>query len=43
MAHIRHKVEPHPATPKYFITYPRLGLLFTPSGRPALHGHDVTP
>jgi two-component system KDP operon response regulator KdpE len=32
MAHIRHKVEPRPATPRYFITYPGLGLLFTPTG-----------
>ncbi len=32
MAHIRHKIEPEPAAPRYFITYPGLGLLFTPDG-----------
>ena len=43
MAHIRHKIEPRPATPKYFLTYPGLGLLFTPTGKPPLHGYDVSP
>ena len=35
MASIRHKIEPSPARPNYFITSPGLGLLFLPRGRTA--------
>jgi two-component system, OmpR family, KDP operon response regulator KdpE len=35
MASIRHKIEPSPARPNYFITSPGLGLLFLPEGRTA--------
>jgi two-component system KDP operon response regulator KdpE len=35
MASIRHKLEPDPAHPRYFITAPGIGLLFVPEGEPA--------
>ena len=33
MAAIRRKVEPDPAHPRYFVTYPGLGHMFRPSGQ----------
>ena len=35
IANIRHKLEPHPTQPKYFITVPGLGHRFEPSGNGA--------
>jgi two-component system KDP operon response regulator KdpE len=33
MAAIRRKVEPDPAHPRYFVTYPGLGHMFRPGDR----------
>jgi two-component system, OmpR family, KDP operon response regulator KdpE len=33
--HIRRKLEPNPAQPRYFITYPGLGHVFLPQGSPS--------
>lgn len=33
MSSIRHKLEPDPSHPRYFITAPGIGLLFLPDGR----------
>jgi DNA-binding winged helix-turn-helix (wHTH) protein len=33
MAQIRHKLEPEPSRPRYFITEPRMGYRFVPGAR----------
>jgi two-component system KDP operon response regulator KdpE len=40
MSNIRHKVEPDPSNPRYFVTQAGLGVLFNPAGRTTPEGAE---